>query len=182
MSVTKLNLVVAVCENMGIGIEGRLPWRLKQDMAFFKKITLETVDKDKKNMVVMGRKTWESIPSKFKPLANRINVVLSTRLTEAPPGALLAGSLKEALCLAQDDSSVENVLIIGGASVYQEAVQGDWPCRIYLTRIQQEFVCDTFFPQFDTEVFKKIQNPDCVPSGEQQEGDVKFTFEVYEKN
>ncbi|XP_005109545.1 dihydrofolate reductase [Aplysia californica] len=182
MTSTKLNIVVAVCTNMGIGIEGRLPWRLKQDMAFFKQLTVETQDEQKKNMVIMGKKTWMSIPTKFRPLQDRVNVVLSTQLTEPPSGALLASSLKEAVNLAKSDANVENVFVIGGASVYREAVEGDCPCRIYLTRVDKEFECDTFFPKFDTDVFKRIQNPNNVPTGINVEGDLSFTFEVYEKN
>jgi len=182
MSSTKLNLIVAACENMGIGIEGQLPWRLKQDMAFFKKITLETKDNSKKNAVIMGRKTWESIPSKFRPLSNRINIVMSRQTTDKPDGALLANSFEEAMRIASSKTEVETIFVIGGASIYKESIESSYPCRVYLTRIHKHFKCDTFFPEMDPSVFKKIQNPESIPSDEQIELDVKFTFEIYEKD
>jgi dihydrofolate reductase len=75
------DLVVAATLKGGIGQSGKLPWRLKGDMAFFKQLTTTTTtaQKGKRNVVVMGRKTWESIPSNFRPLPNRVNVVLSRR-------------------------------------------------------------------------------------------------------
>ena len=72
-------LVVAAAKNMGIGKEGGLPWSLPGDMAYFKYLTSRTRDAAKQNAVIMGRRTWESIPAKFRPLKGRINVVL-TRL------------------------------------------------------------------------------------------------------
>ena len=72
-------LVVAAAKNMGIGKEGGLPWSLPGDMAYFKDLTSRTRDAAKQNAVIMGRRTWESIPAKFRPLKGRINVVL-TRL------------------------------------------------------------------------------------------------------
>ena len=183
MAASKLNLVVAVCEANGIGIEGRLPWRLKQDMAFFKRITTETKDHAKTNMVVMGKNTWNSIPPKFRPLSGRENVVLSSTLTEAPPGARLASSLGEAVRLAENNTNIENVFIIGGASVYRAAIESEWPCRLYVTRIHKHFKCDTFFDvEFDDNLaFNKIANPDGIPDIVQLEEEINFTFEVYEK-
>merc|ERR1711860_172124 len=119
-------------------------------------------------MVVMGRKTWTSIPAKFRPLANRVNVVLSTTMTEAPDGALLASSLKDVINMAKADAKVENVFIIGGESVYKESIEIENSCRIYLTRIKKKFECDTFF-DFDMNKFEKLPNPDNVPSGDLEE-------------
>ena len=74
----KFNLIVAACgKSLGIGLNGELPWRLKSEMKYFAETTSRTKDPDKINAVIMGRKTWESIPIKFKPLKNRFNVVLS---------------------------------------------------------------------------------------------------------
>ena len=74
----KINLIVAACgKSMGIGLNGELPWRLKSEMKYFAETTTKTKDSDKINAVIMGRKTWESIPAKFRPLKNRLNVILS---------------------------------------------------------------------------------------------------------
>ena len=74
----KFNLIVAACgKSLGIGLNGELPWRLKSEMKYFAETTSRTIDSNKINAVIMGRKTWESIPLKFRPLKNRLNVVLS---------------------------------------------------------------------------------------------------------
>ncbi len=70
-------IVVAATRKLGIGKGGTMPWKLPGDMAYFKELTTRTADPTKQNAVVMGRKTWESIPSKFRPLPGRVNVVLS---------------------------------------------------------------------------------------------------------
>uniref|UniRef100_A0A2C9K691 dihydrofolate reductase n=1 Tax=Biomphalaria glabrata TaxID=6526 RepID=A0A2C9K691_BIOGL len=177
----KLNLIVAACNNMGIGIDGRLPWRFKQDMAFFKKVTTTTEDNSKKNMVVMGKRTWFSIPPKFRPLPDRINVVLSTQLQEAPDGAHLASSLSQAVSLSET-LNADQIFIIGGASVYKEAMESDFPCRIYLTRIFHDYHCDTFLPDIDLKRFTKISDRLNVPVEEYEENGIKFCIEVFDKN
>ena len=73
----KVNLIVAACEGMGIGLNGTLPWRLKEEMKYFSKMTKSVSCSDKRNAVIMGRKTWLSIPEKFRPLPGRLNIVLS---------------------------------------------------------------------------------------------------------
>ena len=74
----KFNLIVAACGNsFGIGYNGELPWRLRSEMKYFAQTTSKVTDPNKRNAVIMGRKTWESIPPKFKPLKNRFNIVLS---------------------------------------------------------------------------------------------------------
>ena len=74
----KFNLIAAACgKSLGIGVNGELPWRLKSEMKYFASTTTKTKDSVKKNAIVMGRKTWESIPLKFRPLKNRLNIVLS---------------------------------------------------------------------------------------------------------
>ncbi|XP_061185140.1 bifunctional dihydrofolate reductase-thymidylate synthase-like [Saccostrea echinata] len=182
---TKLNLVVAACNNRGIGKDGQLPWRLKKDMEFFKKITTQTKDADKKNAVVMGRKTWYSIPEKFRPLPNRINIILSTTMSHAPEGTYVAKCLDEAVSMVTGNGiladKVEGVHIIGGSSVYKAAFESNYPCRIYLTRVLADFDCDTFLPEFDLTVFKKIENCEDLPKERMTEKNIDFVFEVYEK-
>ena len=72
-------MVVAATRALGIGKDGKLPWHLPGEMAFFKELTSKTSDAGKHNAVVMGRRTWESLPPKFRPLPGRLNVVLSAR-------------------------------------------------------------------------------------------------------
>ncbi|XP_041378273.1 dihydrofolate reductase-like [Gigantopelta aegis] len=183
MTAKQLNVIVAACNNHGIGIDGKLPWRLKKDMAMFKMLTTKTNDENKQNAVIMGRKTWSSIPEKFRPLANRVNIVLSTSMKDSPLGAHLTGNFEEAMRLISDgdlSSVVESVFIIGGSSVYSEAMK--WPkCRVYLTRVLSDFHCDTFFPDISDEIFKKTDNPEWLPDTPQQDGDITFVYEVYDK-
>ncbi|KAL5019743.1 hypothetical protein ScPMuIL_002635 [Solemya velum] len=153
-------------------------------MNFFKKITTETENPEKKNAVIMGRKTYFSIPEKFRPLANRINIVLSRTLSEAQEGVMLAKSFQEALNLARSkemSEKVESIYVIGGSSVYQEALNYDGNCRVYLTRVLADFECDTFLPELNLEIFKQIERPEHVPEGLLTEQGIDFRFEVYDK-
>ncbi|CAG5121384.1 unnamed protein product [Candidula unifasciata] len=180
----KLNIVVAACNNMGIGIDGTLPWRLKQDMAFFRKVTTVTKNTEKKNMVIMGKNTWLSIPAKFRPLSDRINVVLSSQMQNNIEGAHVVKSFDKALELCDSlQNEVESVFVIGGASVYKEAMQRVNPCRLYITRVHHNFICDTFFPAIDEKVFVKVPNTvdENVPQETCEENGITFLFEVYEK-
>merc|ERR1712228_312680 len=101
-------------------------------------MTTSVTGVSKSNAVIMGRNTWESIPSKFRPLPKRINVILSKTLTQAPEGAKLARSLDEAIETLSQDESIESVWIIGGASVYEEALNSSHDCRIYLTKRRRD--------------------------------------------
>ncbi|XP_033726108.1 dihydrofolate reductase-like [Pecten maximus] len=183
----RLNLVVAACNNRGIGINGSLPWRksLKKDMEVFKRITTETKDPDKNNVVIMGRKTWMSIKEKYRPLPRRINIILSRTMKETPTGTYIAKSLEDAISMVSGKGDlrdkVESLYVIGGSSVYKEAM--DYPsCRVYLTRVLADFDCDTYFPEFDSQKFIKLQSCEEVPAGRMTENGVDFEFEVYDKN
>jgi len=132
----------------GIGYNGNLPWPpLKNDMDYFKSVTMSTVDSSKMNSVVMGRLTWESLPR--KPLPNRLNIVISNTMTHVP-GAFVFPSLCSALKFISDESSlVENTYVIGGQRLFEEAIQDPNCNKLYLTEIkclQTDFQSDTFFP------------------------------------
>uniref|UniRef100_F7GY92 Dihydrofolate reductase n=1 Tax=Callithrix jacchus TaxID=9483 RepID=F7GY92_CALJA len=118
-----LNCIVAVSQNMGIGKNGELPWPpLRNEFRYFQRMTTTSSVEDKQNLVIMGRKTWFSIPEKNRPLKDRINVVLSRELKEPPQGALLARSLDDALKLTEQPelaNKVDMIWIIGGSSVYK---------------------------------------------------------------
>lgn len=156
----KLNLIVATAKNMGIGLKGSIPWRLKKDLALFAELTKSTTDQTRKNAVIMGRKTWESIPLKFRPLPGRVNVVLSRSTLPSPnESVLFCSSLDEAvgkLKLEPYSDVIENVWIIGGASVYLESMERPNCHRIYVTRVQEDFECDVFMPPIDLSRFHLI--------------------------
>ena len=143
------SIIVACTEQTsGIGCKGKLPWKLNGDMNFFTSITTNTHSPGKSNAVIMGRKTYQSIPSKFRPLPSRVNIVLSSNscIREElglPTDVLVASSLKNALDMLETEkyqNYIENVFVIGGASVYSEAIRMPNCVSIYLTQIKKEFL------------------------------------------
>ena len=163
-------LVVAATRQLGIGRNGSLPWKLPGDMAYFKDITSKTADGDKKNAVIMGRNTWESIPAKFRPLKNRVNVVLSRRQsdendsssangnarTASESDVLRCNSLASAMSLltgAEFKDQLEHIFVIGGGQVYKEAIEASECAVIHMTAVESDTECDTFFPAIDANQF-----------------------------
>ncbi|KAI9207223.1 dihydrofolate reductase-like domain-containing protein [Polychytrium aggregatum] len=161
----ELSLVVAAEKStLGIGVDNRLPWRLPSDMKHFLALTTggygsavapgprsaDSLD----NVVVMGRRTWESIPARFRPLTARLNVVLSSdpefqSKTELPPQVHVSGSFDSALEYIESLGIYRNVWIIGGSSVYAAALSHPQCARIFLTQVTplgQAIRFDTFFP------------------------------------
>jgi dihydrofolate reductase/thymidylate synthase len=159
MAARQISVIVASTPKGGIGKDGALPWKLPEDMAHFKKVTTSCPD-GMRNAVIMGRKTWESIPAKFRPLPDRLNVVLTRRATEPefsasfPEGVLLASSVVDALNQLATSSDISQVFAIGGESVYKEALELPSCSRIFVTRIAKDIECDAFFPAFDETCFK----------------------------
>ncbi|EFJ36491.1 hypothetical protein SELMODRAFT_404548 [Selaginella moellendorffii] len=173
-------VVVAATRDLGIGKEGKLPWSVPSDMAFFKRITSEAADARKKNAVVMGRRTWESIPAKFRPLPGRVNVVLSRAGLELGDKAIVCSSLDSALGILAAppfDSSVEAVFVIGGGEVFREAMVSPLCTAIHLTEIQTFFECDTFMPALDLTCFRLwyASSPATV-------NNVRHSFHTYVRN
>ncbi|KAM4051314.1 dihydrofolate reductase isoform 3-T3 [Anomaloglossus baeobatrachus] len=139
----------------------------------------------KQNVVIMGRKTWFSIPEKNRPLKERINIVLSKELAEPPKGAHhLSRSLDEALELLDTPElkdRVDLIWIIGGSSLYKELMDKPVSQRIFLTRLQQEFDCDTFLPEINLQMYKLLPEYPGISSEMQEENSIQYKFEVYEK-
>ncbi|MFH1283985.1 MAG: dihydrofolate reductase [Candidatus Peregrinibacteria bacterium] len=173
MNKHKVYIIVAVEKNFGIGKEGGIPWHFKKEMKFFKETTTKTADPDKQNIVIMGRTTWESLTPKFKPLANRKNIVLTTNPDYKAHGAEICDSLSKAIDSADD--SIETIFIIGGTSVYNEAIKNSKTDGIYITKLDAPYDCDTFFPQIPEE-FKKHTS-----LGKDEEDGVNFEYLLYEK-
>eukprot|EP00545_Synedropsis_sp_CCMP1620_P002745 CAMPEP_0119005530 /NCGR_PEP_ID=MMETSP1176-20130426/1774_1 /TAXON_ID=265551 /ORGANISM="Synedropsis recta cf, Strain CCMP1620" /LENGTH=483 /DNA_ID=CAMNT_0006957349 /DNA_START=97 /DNA_END=1548 /DNA_ORIENTATION=+ len=143
-------VVAATAETRGIGYKGQLPWRLSADMSHFKRVT----SGDGNNAVIMGRKTWDSIPSKFRPLPGRTNVVLTrSGGTDYPDNVIVASSLQDALRqLDEGTAPAEKVFVIGGAQVYQEAIDSGLVNRVVYTEVSSlpdDAKFDAFFPKLE---------------------------------
>lgn len=136
----KIKIIVAVTENNAIGRNGELLFHFKEDLKNFKKLTTN-------NIVLMGRKTFESIG---KPLPNRINIVLTKNAHNIGTDIICKKSLEEALQYAKDISNEKDLYIIGGGQLYKEALQKDIVDEVILTRIKAKVEdADTFFPKLD---------------------------------
>lgn len=131
-------IVVAVDSKRGIGKTGALPWRLKEDMKHFRELTTS----GGMNSVIMGRKTWESIPEKFRPLPGRTNIVLSR--SSVPDGAIALGSLDAAL-----DVPAGRAFVIGGGQIYADAIGHPACAELVVTRVDGSFDCDIVFPHYE---------------------------------
>lgn len=156
-----ISLVVAVSANGVIGRAGGLPWRLRDDMAYFQKVTMG-------HPVVMGRKTYESIPAKFRPLAGRRNIVVS-RSRELQEGAEVVGSLEEAYKLC----GTGEIMVLGGGQIYEQALAG--ADRLYVTEVAVTVEGDAFFPKIDKSVWKEVSREAHT------EGEWNYDWVVYEK-
>ena len=131
---SRINLIYARAANGVIGKDNAMPWHLPEDLAHFKRLTQGWP-------VVMGRKTWDSLPPRFRPLPGRTNLVITRQPDWQAPGAQPAASLADALAQC---SASEEVWIIGGAQIYAQAEP--LACRIEVTEIARDFDGDAFAP------------------------------------
>lgn len=182
----KVSIVAAVARNGIIGIENRLPWHLPEDLAFFKQTTLGSP-------VLMGRKTYESIN---RPLPGRLNVVLSSNASWTPapnkdgtarsviayPGLLPDGGSTQIATATQLPSVLqwlhgfEQVFLIGGSNLYQQALEQNLVDELILTEIHQAFEGDAYFPNWDKNRFIEVERIQNSPTTERAWG---FDFVKY---
>jgi len=132
----KLHLIYARAANGAIGKDGVMPWHLPEDLAHFKRTTLGCP-------VIMGRKTWESLPLRFRPLPGRINVVVTRQRDWQAEGTLVAHSLEDAIRLC---GNVSDAWVIGGAEIYAQALP--LASTAVVTEIEADYEGDAFAPQF----------------------------------
>jgi len=136
----KISLIAAMGQNCVIGNNNQLPWHLPADLQYFKKITLG-------KPIIMGRNTYESIG---KPLPGRRNIVITSQLHFQADGCDVVHSLEEAIALCND---VEEIMIIGGANLYEQSMQH--ATHLYITLIHDEFDGDKFFPEYSLDVWQE---------------------------
>jgi dihydrofolate reductase len=159
-----LSLIAAVASNRAIGKGQQLLWHLPDDMRHFRETT-------RGKPVIMGRKTWESLPASFRPLPGRRNLVVSRNPAYQAPGATLAGSLEDALRAA---ANAAEVFVIGGAELYRQALP--LATRLYLTEVAASAEGDAFFPELAPDDWEEIsRDPGHDGSGP------AFSFVVYQR-
>lgn len=134
-----MNIIAAMTEDGVIGKDNQLPWHIPEDLNNFKKLT-------DGNTVIMGRKTYESIPKKFRPLSNRHNIIVSRTMLKEE-GIDVCPSPEEAITKAQFYG--KETFIIGGASIYQQTLS--FADRMYISYIKKKCKGDTYFPKFNKE-------------------------------
>lgn len=154
----QFSLVVAHDSMLGIGRNGALPWSIAHEMQHFRTLTSSVMDPTRKNVVLMGRKTWESIPSQNRPLKGRLNLILSRDQSfDVSAPALICHSWNESLERMQS-LPVETCFVIGGASVFGLALQDKRFNLIHVTEVVGDFNCDVFFPEYREAFVKEEQS------------------------
>lgn len=146
----KITLVAALSDNNCIGENNRIPWHVPEDFEFFKNYTMG-------KPVIMGRKTWESLPK--KPLPGRPNYVISRQQEQQFSGAILCHNIEEAI---QQLADCPEIIIMGGAQIYAQAMPLATDLR--LTRIHVSVMGDTFFPAIDTNEWQQIESSSHISS------------------
>lgn len=141
----ELLLIAAVARNGVIGGDNRLLWHLPEDMRFFKQTTLG-------HAVIMGRKTWQSLPPRFRPLPGRRNIVLTRDAGFDAPGAEVAASLQDAIARV---AGQPQAFVIGGAEVYAQALP--LAQQLWLTEIDHDFDGDAHFPDWPRRDFTELE-------------------------
>ncbi|KAG6364386.1 hypothetical protein INS49_005987 [Diaporthe citri] len=203
----ELTLVLAATRDMGIGLRGTLPWTgLKKEMAYFARVTKRLPPPGEPpvmNAVIMGRKTWESIPPKFRPLKGRLNVVISRSFGSSPeePASVetepvKASSLEQAIAYVQrkPQGALGRVFVIGGGQIYAAALELKEAKRILLTKVISDFECDTSFllklndegessPGWVKRSKEELDSwtGEVVPEGVQVENDTSYEFQMWER-
>ena len=159
-----INLIYARAANGVIGNKNTLPWQLPEDMARFKRLTHGWP-------VIMGRKTWDSLPVKFRPLPGRTNIVVTRQAGWAASGAKVAASIEEAISLS---GLAEQVWVIGGAQIYAQTEP--IAHRVEITEIAEDFVGDAFAPVLGAQWYEVLRENHVSSNG------LRFSFISYEKH
>jgi dihydrofolate reductase len=161
-----LSLIAAVARGGAIGRDNDLLWHDSRDQKHFRAATMGCP-------VVMGRRTWDSLPERFRPLPGRRNVVVTRNAAWQAPGAEVAHSLADALGLVAD---APKVFVMGGGQLYAEALP--WADELVLTEVDASFEADTFFPDWDRGAYAEVKrqaHPAEAP------GEVPFAFVTYQR-
>lgn len=163
-----ISIIVAAAENNVIGKDNSLIWNMPADMKYFK-------DKTSGHCIITGRKNYESIPEKFRPLPNRTNIVITRQTDYKAPGAIVMHTIEEAIEKAKARGD-EEIFIIGGAEIYKQSLK--YTDRVYLTRIHHAFEGDAFFPELDPAEWRETQ---CTKGLVDEKNKYPHDYLVFEK-
>lgn len=164
-----ISLIAALSENRVIGKNNDLPWHLPDDMKYFMQTT-------KTHHVIMGRKNYDSIPEKFRPLPNRTNIVVTRQKNFIAPGCIIVHSIEKGLEIAKQNGETET-FIIGGSEIYNQGFP--LATRLYLTEIQAHIEGDTYFPKFDKSQWKEVSRKHHLTDDRHK---FPFDFVVFERD
>lgn len=157
-----ISIIVAVSDDWGIGKNNDLLWNISEDLKRFKKLTLG-------NTVVMGKKTWESLPK--RPLPGRKNIVLTDNRNEIIENAVTCYSIEDALSKCNED---EEIFIMGGGSIYRQFMP--LADRLYITHVHKTAPADIYFPEIDLKVWKVTEKEEFL-----SDDNIPYTYTVYLK-
>ncbi len=166
---TLTTIIVAASSNNVIGKNNQLPWHLPRDLAYFKQVTTG-------KPIIMGRKTYESIG---KALPNRLNIVITRNPTYQLSDAVVVHSLEEAITTAKEKQpETDEIHIIGGATIFKEAIGNGIIDKIYLNRVLADFDGDTYLPQIDWSEWQLLNKTHYEADGKNA---YAMDFEVYQR-
>ncbi len=143
----EISIIAAVAQNLAIGKDNQLLWHLPEDMKFFK-------EKTTGHHILTGRKNYESIPKKFRPLSQRTNIVVTRQTNYPEEGVHVVNSVEEGLELARKNGETE-LFVIGGGEIYKQTIH--LADNLYITHVLQNFEADTFFPAFKVEDYRVVK-------------------------
>ncbi|MEL7002119.1 MAG: dihydrofolate reductase [Bacteroidota bacterium] len=165
----KISMIAAVAANRVIGKDNDLIWNLPDDMKFF-------MTKTSGHNIILGRKNYESLPKKYRPLPNRVNIIMTRNQDYEAEGAVIVGSLTDAIHTAEENGEKE-VFIIGGGEIYKLGL--DVADTMYITEINAEFDGDAYFPQYDQKIWKEVER---IHHPKDERHDYDFDFVTYQRN
>lgn len=177
----KFSIILAVDDKNWLWKDNNLAWKISGDLKYFKNITSKTTDLAKMNAVVMWRKTRDSIPSKYRPLSQRVNCILTRSIknddiwSPIDDFVLYFNSLEHCLSELESKQNVEEIFIIGWASIFNQVLDNPMLDKIYLTKVKWDYDCDVFFDwipdNFTVESYtdNKIEN------------NIEYSYWVYKK-
>jgi dihydrofolate reductase len=159
-----ISIIVAVSEDWGIGKDNKLLWHISEDLKRFKRLTFG-------NTVIMGKRTWESLPR--RPLPGRRNIVLTDDKTENIENAVTAYSIEDSLSKCEKN---EEIFIMGGGSIYRQFMP--FADRLYITHVHKKAPADIYFPEIDLKIWKITEKEVFKTDGEES---IPYTYTIYEK-